>query len=344
MSVMPMRGAIRKLAGRENLTQKEAMEAMGCIMEGCATEAQIGSFITALRLKGETIEEITGCARAMREKAERIAPRVNYLIDTCGTGGDNSNTFNISTAVAIIAAAGGMAVAKHGNRSVSSRSGSADVLEALGVNIALEPDRIEDCIEKIGIGFMFAPKFHKSMKYAAGPRKELGIRTIFNMLGPLTNPANAQGQVLGVFDGGLTESVANVLLNLGIERALVIHGMDGLDEITISGATKVSEVRDGSVSSYEIHPGTFGLRTASVSELASDDAAGSARIIESVLEGKEGPCRDVVLMNSAAAFYIGKAVERLEDGFEMAAHIIDSGRAKAKLEELKKFTQSAAGK
>ncbi len=240
-----MREAIRKLVEGRNLTEQEIMQAMNCIMEGNATQAQIGSFITALRMKGETIDEITGCARVMREKAERIVPQGDYYIDTCGTGGDGANTFNISTAAAIIAAAGGVKVAKHGNRAMSSRSGSADVLEALGINIHLSPEQVGKCIETVNIGFMFAQVFHKSMKYAAGPRKELGVKTVFNILGPLTNPANAKGQVLGVFDRKLVEPMANVLLNLGTERALVVHGMDGLDEISTTCATIVSEVRDG---------------------------------------------------------------------------------------------------
>ncbi len=237
-----MQSAIKKLIEGESLSEKEIIGYMNTIMDGNATPAQIGSFITALRIKGETIEEITGCARVMREKAERINPKLDYCIDTCGTGGDGTNTFNISTAAAFVAAAGGVAVAKHGNRSVSSKSGCADVLEALGVNIVLSPEQAEKCLENLGICFMFAPAFHKSMKYAAGPRKELGIRTIFNVLGPLTNPAGAKAQLLGVFDGRLTEPIASVLVNLGVERAMVIHGSDGMDEITVTGTTKVSEV------------------------------------------------------------------------------------------------------
>ena len=280
-----LKKAIQKIVEGRSLTEEEAMGAMNCIMAGEATQAQIGSFMTALRLKGETIEEITGCAKAMREKADRISPEVGYSIDTCGTGGDGSNTFNISTAAAIVAAAAGVTVAKHGNRSVSSRSGSADVLEALGVNISLSPGQVKECIEKIGIGFMFAPTFHKSMKHAAGPRKELGFRTIFNMLGPLTNPAGVKGQVLGVFHHSLTATIANVLLKLNIERAMVIHGMDGLDEISTAAPTKVCEIKDGEVLHYEINPEELGLRRASKEELAGGDAQANAMIINSIFEG-----------------------------------------------------------
>lgn len=229
-----LKEAIQKLVEGKNLCEGEIIAALNCIMEGNATPAQIGSFITALRIKGETIEEITGCAKVMREKADRITLEKDYFIDIVGTGGDCSYTFNISTAAAFVTAAGGVTVAKHGNRSVSSKSGSADVLESLGVNINLEPQKVKECIDKIGIGFMFAQTFHKSMKYAAGPRRELGIRTIFNILGPLTNPASAKGQLLGVFSDKLTEPLAHVLHNLGVEKAMVVYGMDGMDEISLS--------------------------------------------------------------------------------------------------------------
>lgn len=335
-----IREAIKKIVEGENLTEQEAVGTMNCIMEGNATDAQIGSFITALRLKGETIEEITGCARVMREKAERISPNVEYFIDTCGTGGDGSNTFNISTAAAIVASAGGAVIAKHGNRSVSSRSGSADVLEALGVNISLIPQQVKECIEKIGIGFMFAPAFHKSMKYAAGPRKELGIRTVFNLLGPLTNPANAKGQVLGVFNEKLTEPIANVLKNLGIEKAMVVHGMDGLDEITTGDITKVSEIKDGKVITYELNAELFGLRRASKQELAGGDAQENAQIIRRVFQGAKGASRDIVLINAAAALYVGKIAQNLNEGIKMAEDAIDSGKAMEKLEKLCVYTNS----
>ncbi len=334
-----LKSAIQKLVDGKSLAETEIMDAMDCIMEGNATQAQIGSFITALRIKGETIEEITGCAKVMRQKAEKITPDIPYCIDTCGTGGDGSNTFNISTAAAFVASAGGVPVAKHGNRSVSSRSGSADVLEALGVNISLEPQQVKKCIEKVGLGFMFAPAFHKSMKHAAGARRELGIRTIFNILGPLTNPANAKGQVLGVFDGRLTEPLANVLLKLGIERAMVIHGEDGLDEITTTAETKISELKDGKVINYSISPEMFGLQRAAKQQLAGGDSVVNADIIMAVLKGQKGPEWDIVVLNSAAALYVGKAVMSIEEGIGLAGKIIDSGKAMEKLKELISFTQ-----
>jgi anthranilate phosphoribosyltransferase len=333
-----LKHAISKLVEGKSLSEQEIMGAMECIMEGSATSAQIGSFLTALRIKGETIEEITGCARVMRAKASRIQPDIRYYIDTCGTGGDGTDTFNISTTAAIIAAAGGVPVAKHGNRSVSSRSGSADVLEALGVNIDLSPQQVKECMEKVGIGFLFAPSFHKSMKHAAGPRKELGIRSIFNILGPLTNPANAKGQVLGVFDGRLTEPVANVLMNLGLERALVVHGQDGMDEITLTAVTKVSEVIHGSVITYEIVPEQFGMSRCTTAELTGGDAQENADIIRGIFRGVRGPRRDIAVINAAAALYVGRAVRNLHDGVKTAEEMIDSGKAGSKLKELKEFT------
>lgn len=332
--------AIKKLVEGKDLTEQEAMGAMNGIMEGEATQAQIGSFITALRIKGETIQEITGCARVMRDKADRIEPQINYYIDTCGTGGDGSNTFNISTAVAFVAAAGGVPVAKHGNRSVSSKCGCADVLEALGVDISLEPGKVKECMEQTGIGFMFAPTFHKSMKHAAGPRKELGIRTIFNILGPLTNPAGAKGQVLGVFDGRLTEPLAKALLNLGTEKAMVIHGLDGMDEITTTGGTKVSEIKRGQVISYEIAPEEFGIKRSEKSQLTGGDSKTNAEIIKAVFQGEKGARRDIVVLNAAAGLYVGKAAAGLKEGIAIAEEIIDSGKAMSKLEELSRFSKS----
>jgi len=327
--------AIKILIQGKNLTCDESFVAMKSIMNGEATAAQIGSFITALRIKGETIDEITGCAIAMRDKAEPIELEIDYFIDTCGTGGDGANTFNISTAAAFVAAAGGVPVAKHGNRSISSKCGSADVLEALGVNIALTPSQVKKCIEKTKMGFMFAPAFHKSMKYAAGPRRELGIRTIFNILGPLTNPAHAKGQVLGIFDRELTGPVANVLSNLGITNAMVIHGHDGMDEITITGPTKVSELKNGKIIEYEITPEDFGLNRADAYEISGGDPMENANIIKAVFNGAKGPKRDVVVLNAAAALYVGQAAESLKEGVRIAQELIDSGKAAAKLEEVK---------
>jgi anthranilate phosphoribosyltransferase len=338
MSDIIMKKAIRKLVEGNNLEEQEIMDAMECIMNGSATGAQIASFITALRMKGETVEEITGCARVMREKAQNIRPDAGYLIDTCGTGGDGCNTFNISTAAGIVAAAAGAFVAKHGNRSVSSRSGSADVLEALGINIALKPGQVSQCIEKTGIGFMFAPVFHASMKHAAGPRKELGIRSIFNMLGPLTNPADTKGQVLGVFDERYVEQFAAVLLRLGVERALVVHGNDGLDEISINSPTKVSELRDGMIMNYEIEPSRFGIKPCDGNSLEGGDAKTNASIILSVFEGEKSPKRDVIVVNTSAALYVGGLAASLEEGVVQAADVIDSGLAMKKFEEFRSFT------
>jgi anthranilate phosphoribosyltransferase len=333
-----MKDLIRKITNRENLSRKDAMRAMEIIMNGEATEAQIGAFLASLRVKGETIEEITGCAVIMREKAERIKPKADYYIDTCGTGGDGVNTFNISTAAAFVAAAGGVKVAKHGNRSVSSNCGCADVLEALGVNIMLKPDEVCQCIDNIGIGFLFAPSFHKSMKYAAVPRRELGIKTIFNIMGPLTNPANAKGQLMGVFDKNLVEPIANVLLNLGLERAMVIHGFDGMDEITLCERSFVAEVKNGEISTYNIEPEKFGLNRVCKEELQGTGAIENAEVIRNIFDGKKGSKRDIVLLNSAAAFYVGKEVDNLNDGVVMAAEVIDSGKAKLKLDGFIEFT------
>jgi len=339
-----LKNIICKLINLENLEKAEIMEAMEHIMEGRATPAQIGSFLTALKLKGETIDEITGCAEVMREKALRINPNVPFCIDTCGTGGDGACTFNVSTAAAFVASAAGIPVAKHGNRSVSSKSGSADVLENLGVDINLQPSDVEECIEEIGIGFLFAPVFHMSMKHAAGPRRELGFRTIFNILGPLTNPANVKGQILGVYHKNLAEPVARVLLNLGVERAMVVHGLDGIDEISVSDETFVCEIKDGKIESYVIDPEMFGLRRALKDEVKGGDAVENAKIILSLFSGEKGPKRDMLLINSAAALYIGKAVNSIREGIELAEWVIDSGKALKKLEELSEFTGTIKNK
>lgn len=337
-----MREAMQKLLKGESLTEQEMMQTMNCIMEGEATPAQIGSFLTALRLKGETVDELTGCARVMREKAEKIRPNVPFCIDTCGTGGDGAGTFNISTAAAVVTAAGGAAVAKHGNRAMSGKSGSADVLEALGVNIQLSPEQVQDCIEKIGIGFLFAQSFHKAMKHAAGPRRELGFKTVFNMLGPLTNPAQAKGQVLGVFDANLTGLMAAVLQRLGTERALVVHGMDGLDEVTVTAPTHVTELKNGNISTYVIQPEEMGLARAKSADLAGGDANDSAAVIRRILDGGKGPARDIVLANSAASLYVAGIAESIKEGVGLAESIIDSGKARAKLEQLAAFTNTCA--
>lgn len=335
-----IKSAIQKLLLKENLSEQEIMNAMNCIMDGNATQSQIGGFLTALRFKGETVEEITGCAKVMREKAERVEHNLPYCIDTCGTGGDGANTFNISTAASLVAAAAGAKVAKHGNRAMSSRSGSADVLEALGVNIALSPKQVGRCIEDVGVGFMFAQLFHKSMKHAAGARKELGIRTVFNILGPLTNPAGAKGQILGVYDGALTGVMAEVLQKLGTERALIVHGCDGLDEITTTAPTKISELRDGMIKEYFLDAAELGIQRAVSDDLAGGDAAFNADVVRSVLAGEKGARRDIVLVNAAAAIYVAKVANNLKEGIAIAAGAIDSGLATAKLEELREYTQA----
>jgi len=309
------------------------------IMEGRATEAQVAAFLTALRIKGETVEEITGAARIMREKATTIkAPE--GVLDTCGTGGDMSHTFNISTAAAVLTAAAGVPVAKHGNRSVSSKSGSADVLEALGVRIDLTPEKVERSLYETGFGFLFAPLFHPSMKYAVGPRKDIGIRTIFNILGPLTNPAGAKRQLLGVFADRLTDTLAEVLGNLGAEDIMVVHGEDGLDEITISDGTKVSRWKGGRVETLYITPEDFGFRKADVQSLSGGDKEENAKIFLSLFNGEKGPKRDVVLMNSAAALVVADKAKDLMEAVSLASELIDSGRATQKLQEIVKITNA----
>ena len=322
-----------------SLSESEMAECMAEIMEGRATDAQIGAFLTALRIKGETIEEITAAARIMREKATKInAPE--GVIDTCGTGGDMSGTFNISTTTAIVVAASGVPVAKHGNRSVSSQSGSADVLEALGVNIELPPEKVEKCLFETNFGFLFAPLFHPAMKFAIGPRREIGIRTIFNILGPLTNPANAKRQILGVFADRLTEPLASVLGNLGAVDAMVVHGEDGLDEITVCDGTRVSRYKDGKVETSYITPEDFGFKKADCKDLAGGSKNENAGITISILNGEKGPKRDIVLMNSAAAIVVAGIAQDFKTAREIAEESIDSKKALQKLEEIKKVTNS----
>ena len=326
--------AIRDLIAGADLSRARTRAAMDQIMSGQATDAQIGAFLVALRIKGETVDEIAGCAEVMREKATPIAPTRPDLIDTCGTGGDGSGTFNISTAVAFVACGAGLAVAKHGNRSISSHCGSADVLDALGVNVEASPEKVGECIDEVGIGFLFAVALHGAMKHAIGPRRELATRTVFNVLGPLTNPAGAKRQLLGVYDSALTEALAGVLGQLGSERALVVHGSDGLDEITLTGPTQVSDLRDGQVSTRQIDPRDFGLQKAPAEALQGGDAAYNARILREVLDGREGPRRDVVLINAAAAIAVGGRAEDMTAGLELARASIDSGRARQALERL----------
>ena len=314
-------------------------ECMTEIMEGRATDAQIGAFLTALRIKGETIEEITGAARIMREKATKILSPEG-IIDTCGTGGDLSNTFNISTTAAIVVAASGIPVAKHGNRSVSSQSGSADLLEALGVKVELPPDRVEKCLFETNFGFLFAPIFHPAMKFAIGPRREISIRTIFNILGPITNPANAKRQVVGVFSSRLTELLASVLGNLGAVDAMVVHGEDGMDEITTCSATKVSRYRNKAVENFYIMPEDYGFKLSDITDLAGGDKKENAGIIYSILKNVAGPKRDIVVLNAAAAIVVSGNTDDFGTAKEIAEESIRSGKAAKKLDEIIKVTNS----
>ena len=332
--------AIAKLADRVDLSEKEAEEVMLEIMDGSTTASQIAAYLMGLRMKGETVEEIAGSARAMRSRAVRIQAADHLVVDTCGTGGDRASTFNISTTAAFVIAGAGITVAKHGNRSVSSRSGSADVLKALGVQIDLPPERIGDCLNEVGVGFLFAPLFHGAMKHCAGPRQEMGIRTLLNILGPLTNPAGASVQVLGVYDGCLTELIAKVLVHLGTQHCFVVHGMDGLDEITLTDRTQVSEGKAGVVSSYHLQPSDFGLARVSIKELVGGAPEENARITKDVLQGVKGPRRDIVCMNAAPAFVATESVTSLQEGFQMAARMIDTGAAMGKLERLIEFTNT----
>jgi anthranilate phosphoribosyltransferase len=338
---MNIREAIEKLVNRVNLSEAETTDVMNQIMTGEATPLQVASFLTALRVKGETVEEITGAARVMREKAHRVNVGSKTVLDTCGTGGDQKGTFNISTASAFVVAGAGVNVAKHGNRSVSSQSGSADVLGALGVKIDAPKERVEACIDKIGIGFLFAPLLHEAMKYAVQPRRDIGIRTVFNLLGPLTNPAMASHQLLGLYSGELVVVVAHVLKNLGSVRAMAVHGLEGLDEISLCGPTKVAELRDGQVKEYTIEPEPLGLKKCRLEDLHGGNAAASAAIVRGVLQGDQGPARDVVLLNSGAALYVSGTAATIDEGLRLAAESIDSGKARQKLEQLIQMTNAA---
>jgi anthranilate phosphoribosyltransferase len=330
--------AIAKVVTNVNLTEAEAETVMREIMQGEATDAQIAAYITALRLKGETVDEITGSARVMREKAVPIKLDAKYQVDTCGTGGDMAHTFNISTTVAFVVAGAGVTVAKHGNRSVSSKSGSADVLQALGINIEIPSHRVEVCMQEVGIAFLFAPMMHQAMKFAIGPRREIGIRTIFNVLGPLTNPAKVNAQIMGVYAADLTGPLARALGNLGAHHAFVVHGMDGLDEITITDKTKVSEYANGAVRDYFIHPSDFGMAGGKKDDLKGGDAKENAAITLAILKGEKGPRRDIVVINAAAGLAASGKARDLKEGIGIAAESIDSGAAFRKLEQMKAFT------
>ncbi|MBW1991903.1 MAG: anthranilate phosphoribosyltransferase [Deltaproteobacteria bacterium] len=343
-----LKEVIYKVVTRQDLTEAEMTAAMEAIMEGRATEAQIGAFVTALRMKGETVAEITAAARVMRAKATKI-PVADHLVDldrdeinvdwetivdTCGTGGDATNTFNVSTTTAFVVAGAGLRVAKHGNRAVSSRCGSADVIEALGINLSLTPEQVAQCVNEVGIGFLFAPQLHGAMRFAVGPRREIGIRTIFNILGPLTNPARANVQVLGVYDPELTEPLARVLGNLGARSAFVVYGEGSLDEISIVGPTRISELREGQVRTYTITPEDVGLSRARLEDIRGGDIFENARIVRKVLEGEGGPREDMVALNAAAAFIAAGVVPDFPSGIALSRETIRSGKALSKLEAL----------
>jgi anthranilate phosphoribosyltransferase len=338
-----IREAIAKLVIKEDLLQDECESVMQEIMKGEATPSQISSFITALRMKGETPEEIAGCARVMRANSIKVVAKTDQIVDTCGTGGDGTGTFNISTAVAFVLAGAGCTVAKHGNRSVSSKCGSADVLEELGVKIELTPEDVGRCIDEIDIGFLFAPGLHPAMKHAAVPRRELGIRTVFNLLGPLTNPASATMQLIGVYDPNLTETIARVLSLLGTKSALVVYGADGLDELSTTGKNKVTELINGEITTYYIEPEQYGLRKAEISDLKGGLPQENAETLRSLLNGEKNAKRDVLLLNAAAGLFVADMVKNISDGIEMAADTVDSGKALLKLEKLIELSRNLAG-
>jgi anthranilate phosphoribosyltransferase len=337
---MDLKSAINQVVLRRDLSEQEMTQVMHTIMTGGATPAQIGGFLVGLRMKGESVTEIAAAAQVMRELAARVVTHADHLVDTCGTGGDASGTFNISTASAFVSAAAGARVAKHGNRSVSSKSGSADVLEAAGVRLDLTPDQVARCIERVGVGFMFAPAHHSAMKHAIGPRREMGVRTLFNVLGPLTNPAGAPNQVLGVFGADLLEPLARVLLKLGSRHVLVVHARDGLDEISIGAKTEVAELKEGQISRYPVQPEDFGLKRTPISEIGVDGAGASLATIRSVLEDHPGPARDIVCLNAGAAIYAAGVANSLAEGVRRADAAIAGGGARKKLDELVILTQS----
>lgn len=333
-----IREVIKKLTERRDLSAEEAAQAMNEVMSGEATPAQIAAFIVALRMKGESSEEITGCARVMRDKATQVNAGTSVAVDTCGTGGDARNTFNISTAAALVAAGAGVTVAKHGNRAVSSHSGSADVLKALGVNIEAPKERVEKSLREARIGFLFAPLLHGAMKYAIGPRREIGVRTVFNVLGPITNPAGAKRQLVGVYDSSLPAIIATVLRNLGSERCLVVHGDDGLDEITTTGKTLVAELKDGKITTCQLTPEEFGLPRAKLADLTVRTIEEAADTVRAVLGGEKGPRRDVVVLNAGAAIMVSGQAEDIQSGIAKAAASIDSGAASNALDGLVRIT------
>ena len=337
---MTFQTTLHTLVDGNDLTEDEMVSSMTEIMEGEVTDSHLAAFLTALHMKGETVAEIVGAARVMRAKAEKLNIKSTPLVDTCGTGGDGADTFNISTASALVTAGAGGNVAKHGNRAVSSRSGSADVLKCLGVNLDANLATVQRCVDEAGLGFLFAPLMHKAMKHAGGVRKELGFRTIFNLLGPLTNPANAQAQVLGVFDVKWVQPLAEVLRDLGCSRALVVHGSDGLDEITLTGVSQVTELKNGEVTSYSLDPGELGFEYCASDDLKGGTPEENAAIIQEILNGEKGPKRDIVVVNSAAAIYVAGKADSLDLAVQLAVNSIESGKARDKLQDLCRITNS----
>ena len=337
---MTFQTTLHTLVDGNDLTEDEMVSSMTEIMEGEVTDSHLAAFLTALHMKGETVAEIVGAARVMRAKAEKLNIKSTPLVDTCGTGGDGADTFNISTASALVTAGAGVNVAKHGNRAVSSRSGSADVLKCLGVNLDANLATVQRCVDEAGLGFLFAPLMHKAMKHAGGVRKELGFRTIFNLLGPLTNPASAQAQVLGVFDVKWVQPLAEVLRDLGCSRALVVHGSDGLDEITLTGVSQVTELKNGEVTSYSLDPGELGFEYCASDDLKGGTPEENAAIIQEILNGEKGPKRDIVVVNSAAAIYVAGKADSLDLAVQLAVNSIESGKARDKLQDLCRITNS----
>ena len=332
--VMDMQSAIKAVTEKQDLSAEDMTTVMRTIMTGDATPAQIGGFLVGLRMKGETVDEVAAAASVMRELSTKVEVDKEHLVDTCGTGGDSSGSFNISTASAFVVAAAGARVAKHGNRSVTSKSGSADVLEAAGVNLELTPEQVAACVDEIGVGFMFAPMHHSAMKHAIGPRKEMAVRTIFNVLGPLTNPAGAPNQVLGVFSKDWVVPLAEVLKQLGSQHVLVVNAEDGLDEISIGAPTLVAELKNGEVKSYTIQPEDFGLQRADLSTIKAADAQDSLNIIKRVLANQSGPAKDIVCLNAGASIYVAGLVNTLAEGVKLAAQVIAEGKAEEKLQQL----------
>ena len=335
---MTIQQALNKLLDKEDLTADEMHAVMRIIMSGGATDAQIGGFLIALRCKGESIDEITAAAAVMRELATKVKVSGEHVIDTCGTGGDGANTFNISTTCAFVVAAAGGKVAKHGNRSVSSSSGSADVLEVAGVNLDLSAEQVMQCVDKIGVGFLFAPNHHSAMKYAIGPRKEMGVRTLFNLLGPLSNPAETANQLIGVFSSEWVEPLAQVLKKLGSQHVLIVNAEDGLDEISIASASNIAELKEGIVSTYQITPEQFGLQRASLDSLAVNDATSSLTMLKSVLNNQAGAAKDIVVLNAGAAIYAANLVATLEAGVEKAQKVIENATALEKFNNFITYT------